>query len=652
MTDNAITFEEVNTAFTKLKRFIYFDKGDLLLRLRVSKFLNSKKFKIYIEEIVGVVNSNNFSESEIFQGWLSEIKPRVVPKRVGINEIYSNSSINFITNKTTQKKYNIDTVNYFFSGPVQLYIIAVLWIMREGRYLDAVLGEDCFGSRLEGFQETNSDDTPRLYQRYHPPYKRWRDSGIEKARYVLLKENKSVCILGLDIKEYYYHISINYNEAAREIAAGLRGIELNEIEVWETSDLLRSVERMGSSFKNMVSEDLLITHPGVSTESMGLPIGLLSSQLLANWYLKPLDDSINSEIRPYYYGRYVDDILLVVPAPTEFIDNSPVESILNSLFVKNKLLLDCGQGTYEIASRQGLYLQKDKCLLQHFDVNHSLAGLDKFQKTLEANGSDILAMPVEDSDNSLEDVAYDILYEGSTKKFRNVKGITENRFGLAKYLGDQIMLHLLTDDKFDAKTESGVLKFFRGRNAIEFHDLWERVLSLLLISGNKNGFEKFFESLVQEIEKLSFKDNAIESKLKQSLRSHLIRSRELVFALNSADSQGINSKAFRRANMIRHNLVRFPLINYTNYNGSLISRDISGGLLVSESKLKGSPRYINFDECMLLVMSGKLAREKDLKDAQLGKFRYANKIYKCANGFPHPGIIWSAAAAGSKNVHL
>lgn len=43
----------------------------------------------------------------------------------------------------------------------------------------------------------------------------------------------------------------------------------------------------------------------------GLPIGNLTSQLLANVYLNPLDQFVKHELKIRYYGRYVDDIILV-----------------------------------------------------------------------------------------------------------------------------------------------------------------------------------------------------------------------------------------------------------------------------------------------------------------------------------------------------
>jgi RNA-directed DNA polymerase len=48
-----------------------------------------------------------------------------------------------------------------------------------------------------------------------------------------------------------------------------------------------------------------------SPENCGLPIGNLTSQVFANFYLNSLDHFIKHKLKIRYYGRYVDDFVLV-----------------------------------------------------------------------------------------------------------------------------------------------------------------------------------------------------------------------------------------------------------------------------------------------------------------------------------------------------
>ena len=181
------------------------------------------------------------------------------------------------------------------------------------------------------------------------------------------------------------------------------------LDVDDGTPLLSCIEAIGREYRQRIDQLLCQTHtnPAIDADVIGLPIGLCSSLVLANWYLHDFDVAVLKKIRPAYYGRYVDDILLVVPLSQDPATDSgsPVEAVVDALLVKPRLLKLSNQGTYEVCLRPGLLLQKTKCILQYFDARHSIAGLEKFQKKLERNGSDFLLLPVDEADNSMEDVA-------------------------------------------------------------------------------------------------------------------------------------------------------------------------------------------------------------------------------------------------------
>jgi RNA-directed DNA polymerase len=79
----------------------------------------------------------------------------------------------------------------------------------------------------------------------------------------------------------------------------------------------------------------------------GLPIGNLTSQVFANFYLNPFDHFIKHDLGIRYYGRYVDDFVIV----------HQDKAYLNSLIplIKNTL-----------QERLGLTLHPNKIYLQHY----------------------------------------------------------------------------------------------------------------------------------------------------------------------------------------------------------------------------------------------------------------------------------------------
>ena len=68
-----------------------------------------------------------------------------------------------------------------------------------------------------------------------------------------------------------------------------------------------------------------------------LPIGLFSSMILGNIYLKSFDDKIRNHKDIIYYGRYVDDIL-VVANKTLINPNMNNQDIISELFVNQNIL--------------------------------------------------------------------------------------------------------------------------------------------------------------------------------------------------------------------------------------------------------------------------------------------------------------------------
>lgn len=640
-----VTEEQVQLAYRKLKSLVYFDKTDLRLRARLAAFECGKDFDKKLAAVHEVVNAAQPSASPKFQRWLKEVGYRLVPKKLKLGpQDLPDAQINkgrFITNVTTAPTIDVDKVNFFFDGPIELHLIAVLWIMLEGRVLDEALDDDCCGSRLSSHLSNEEDDSLALFTKYHEQYSRWRDTGIRKAKKLLVDERRNVAILGLDVQEYYYRVNIDFDEVSSSIETAGSKLSKNKN---KASPLLSCIQAIGESYRECISPVLNRTHPDIAGNVVGLPIGLCSSLILANWYLQSFDSAVMREVRPAYYGRYVDDILLVIPLPSDPSDNNenPVAAFIEALLVDNNILRESEKGAYEICVRPGLLLQQSKCILQYFDARHSIAGLEKFQKKLEQNGSDFLLLPVDEADNSMEDVAYELLYEGSTNKFRSVKSVSENRYELAKHLAKQAILYLMTDDPPDRKVSLGLQKFFKGRSAIEFFDLWERVLTLLGIANDRITLNAFSKQLKTEISRVRADDVIVTKQLIADLKIHLELSIAMADAVSAEDAglsefvDEVHSESLRSANLLRHHFVRRPLLNFTTYKGPLSDRATKLSVKVDQRKIKYSPRFVNFDECMLLVYSGVLPRGTETV------FEQASRIFEAINRHPVAGVSWTA----------
>lgn len=609
-----INSQTVYGAYRKLKQMVYYDKTDLNLRRRLAEFECSPEFNDRLNVVHSVVTAEKPATDPRFKGWLEKVSFRVVPKGVEIGQPECNER-NFISNVTSAKILRVPKVNYFFDGPIELQLLAVIWIMCGGYTLDESLGAECYGSRLESKSKVQNENSPALYRKYHEWYAKWRDTGVRKAKQIVTEDKESVSILALDIKEFYYWTQLDVQAIVSAIQESLAADNPNATSLVSTR-LIECIDQIGTVYHTKIQQHLSLTHGEIPANRIGLPIGLCCSPLIANWCLREFDQLVKSRLRPAYYGRYVDDIMLVILTPELPVeDTDKVASFIDRVLVANNVLRRNGDDQYETTKPSGLYLQREKCFLHHFDVKHSVAGLAKFQKTLEENASDFLLLPVDETESSLEDVAYELLYEGSVNKFRSTRGTIENRYELAKYLTRQTMLHLITDDPPDRATNSALRRFFRGRNAIEFADLWERVLTFYFVSRDRNAFDGFAKQLRLEIRRVRFQgmDGPVTDLLILCLETHLSLCCEMVLGLDViVDKSGPGEMPtprtqFRLANLIRHHFVPLALLNYTKYPGNLCARQIKESFEFDDAKVVMSPRFVNFDECMLLATSEYLA---------------------------------------------
>ena len=292
-----------------------------------------------------------------------------------------------------------------------------------------------------------------------------------------------------------------------------------------------------NDFKKKDSKDQDSKGKASKDKTVMLPIGLPSSGLLGNLTLKPFDDYIRNYVTPTYYGRYVDDILLVFsgkgmritkhPESQSFIDgfisdhlvSDKDESISTETTVRFIRTVD-GKGISSNTSNdekkandvinesaalsnqnkeiQGIsytiktgdstfHIQLEKVIMEFFNCNGSKAAINKFKKQLEKNRSEFRYLPWEEEINlEFDDEAFRLEISDSINKIRNIEGISEDKYGASKYLAKKIFLSTLpfeSSSKEDAEASAKqILTYFKGRTTILMNSLWEKVATYFVIT--------------------------------------------------------------------------------------------------------------------------------------------------------------------------
>jgi hypothetical protein len=654
-----LDIEHLKKAYLYLKSYAYFDNLNLFMKRTVSDF-ECGNFEKDLNVLLIVLNSDDICENSTFQKWLQKIDYRLLPKGALRPEDEKQKKHNeseglFLSNVTTSNTYEINKLNYLIEAPAELHIIEILWSLVVAPALERDLTKDCYGNRLsdaaiafnDGFTFGSDSSKSEVFKRYFEQYSTWRDQALDCATEIS-KSGDDVAFLSLDLKSYFYEVDVDF----KKIKATCND--------FFDDDMLPLVEKLNEALEQLyvqyylkIKGNLEITHPD-SASKKGLPVGLASSAIIANWYLVEFDKAVAHSVRPEYYGRYVDDILLVFKDPT--LNSSKqiesfIEDYLSGLIVKSE------NNPNYLVKIDDVYLplQRDKLILQYFDKNHSRAGLEVFKKEIEERSSAFRFLPEDHIDNELDKFAYDILYDGSANKLRSVVGLAENETELARYLSSHITAHRLSKlDKKDVVIPQ-LKVFFNGVNTIVYSRLWEKVYQYGVILNRPSFVIDFYKRVEKEVAKIKFSttNKSVKGPDKASLTKKLRGDIELynnlalslclglldiepydklieeevvskIFQggeINLDDmliddwpsTEGLSGlplfafykklnpivRNFRHANMIRHNLVAWPLANFTSYSGSLVNDKnfLSSNICeLSTDKLERSPRFLHFDE--------------------------------------------------------
>ncbi len=621
--------EMVEHAYRLLKQDVYYDKMDLFLRANIAEYEASGKFTQRQDALAGVVDElrqaspSPKAKAEI-QKWLQEVDFRLLPKSVEFPRAphkqsdLAAQSPRLISNVRTAERYIIKQdggVQYLIYAPVELYILSTLWCLLVGVELDRKLGDGCLGNRME--TDSEGQATPRrLFKIFHYQYKKWRDTAIERAE-ALLDQGTSSILVSLDIKQCYYHLSVDWQNLTVPQIPSCFNLAKN------LTGLLRHIHRR---YHEKTSPFLLNTHASDGRVGEGLPIGLPSSRVLANFLLAPFDAEVREKLRPDYYGRYVDDMLIVAQAPPDSVVRGGGVAILHDLLIKRHLLNPSKDGSvYKLTCLPALTIQSNKLIVQHFDKEHSRAGLREFVEQIKREASDFRFLPADERGRELDACAYDIIYEGSINKLRSVIGVRENSTELSKYLARRMVEHRLTSEALRQDIAKQLDRFTRGKNILDFCTTWERILTLLIVKGKDVKAAEMAKRCLDTIERLvsaEQEDADWVLRARADLKRYLELALAMPFALlaQSAKDKPQSKRLvrlikthftdvytiaghFRRGNLMRHQWVAWPLLNYTSYEGSLIeiNRDVLESLKdwsIKDAEGR-SPRHIHEDERQL-----------------------------------------------------
>lgn len=582
-----ISLEQTIEAYSKLKAYVYYDNFNLYLRKQLSEFeATNIDLRPVLQNITDEINAYLHSGllNDSLEKKISEVSYFIIPKSFTPKEELKTL---LISNKDS-KHYQIDKITQLFKGSIELHIISTLWITTEGINLQNKIGNDNYGYHLPISKSSGKIESEKmLFTKYFDKYQEWRDKGIKAAKQ-LIDEQNNVLLLSLDIKNFFHSCSIDFLELKKD---------LNQ-NSYSLTDLIQKIcnkytEIVGSN-KTKAENDLPI-----------LPIGLVSSGVIANWFLSDFDKELKEKTSPVYYGRYVDDIFIVVSNVDE-PENNVIEWLKDKYFYDErplKITVENNSRNEEVEylsfsakKYDGLKIQSDKLKLYYFNHEWPHAMLNKFQKTLEENSSAFWFLPDEEEmKDTLDDEAYDLKYEDTINKFRSISEIKASKYGASVFLAKKIKLAILHNSIPDDKITFQVFRFFKGNAILSLYNMWEKVFTYLIVTNDLKSLHILYSKILKKIDKIEVNEELLNYKdqIITDFIEYVNIALELALTLNPIISNSITENQnfvsdkdkfiqsvsnFRKSLLTRHHYLVFPFLILTKYYTETNKSVLANGL--------------------------------------------------------------------------
>ena len=529
----------IEIAFKKLKASVYYDKTLLALRDSIVLYETDTKnpIEMKLENLADSLLSSKppkdgdakkkelESLSEETNSWnakkkkiLSSISVISLPKKIATNQHIEKSVIL----NSHSKAIKVTHEECYLDMDVEGHILSILWIMEVGIKIDSAMYKHSYGNRLRK-DSIEKNYSPNLFQPYFSQYESWRDKGLKQAK-ECLDSGSDALILMLDFKRFFYSIEIDENDF------------VSILEDEQYFDVSSSLEEWVPELHAFMYEIIKCYSVFFSKKAL-LPIHFFPSNILSNWVLDSFDKQIITRWNPVYYGRYVDDIIIIdkveknseirkwVEEDTLKIDKIMEYYLCNCNAEKNKEPICEAKNNRALFTKKGkvykvnpnmlsknkksnLVIQEDKVKCFYFREEESSALITCFQKEIAKNASGFKFLPDDSSVIDFDDYEkiFKINFSDTVNKLRGIKEFAIDKYELSKFLGQYLRIGELVNNNKESKFTENILKIFESKALIENYLVWEKIIQILIENDKIDELKKFVEKIFQAIKRIELEE--------------------------------------------------------------------------------------------------------------------------------------------------
>lgn len=300
-----ITISDLYKAYRKAKSDAFFDKTHF----------SSIAFSAYEQRLEQ--NLARLLERLVGSEWFQDINfiggYSYLPKSIDSPSTSENREIQFATldpvkdwgNICRQSKVKVKASFRLVMRPtVDYQVVSALWIIKVGEKFDRAIDRRLsFAHELRrvGNRGDISMEAPALFVPYIAGYRNWRSRGLSAMRNAL-NARKAIAAMTMDVERFYHRVSPKF--LTRKTFLDRVGVTLSEAERGFTEKFISSIDSWYASTPDFQSR-----------KEGALPVGLSASRVISNVLLSEFDKVMSKRLDAIYYGRYADDIFLVIETP-------------------------------------------------------------------------------------------------------------------------------------------------------------------------------------------------------------------------------------------------------------------------------------------------------------------------------------------------
>lgn len=328
---------------------------------------------------------------------------------------------------------------------VDYMVVSALWILKVGSTHDDQLDtRHAMGSRLRrwrpkqgllpGIPGSLNRRSPNLFAPYFVAYGQWRNRGLQAMK-AELKQGHRIAAITMDLKRFYHRVDASF--LVHPAYADELSFYLSEDDVAFTRLLLTSFNTWNAA-----------AAAKFGCPATGVPVGLTASSVIANCLMREFDRGVVRQLAPCYYGRYVDDVILVIRQEKEHDDGETLlREIADKLDPVLEFIEDPDEGKAlkvnlpyhpSVPGSELLFVTAKQKIFQ-LEGDHGLDLINPIEEQIRSQGSEyrnLPSLPTTEGGMASRALLVNSDAQLQADALRKADAVTLRRSGFALLLGD------------------------------------------------------------------------------------------------------------------------------------------------------------------------------------------------------------------------